>query len=83
MEGTEWAKLLANTPSYMNRESERGRLFKILPDPMLERKCSWKFKIQFLVPKKSKIKMKEQTLNSLSKRGPSYQHYQKKKKKKK
>ena len=28
---------------------------------MLERKCSWKFKIQFLVPKK--IKIKEQTLN--------------------
>ena len=27
--------------------------------------------------------MKEQTLNSLSKRGPSYQHYQKPKKKKK
>ena len=31
---------------------------------MLERKCSWKFKIQFLVPKK--IKIKEQTLNSNS-----------------
>ena len=48
----------------MNIESERGRLFKVLPDPMLERKCSWKFKIQFLVPKK--IKIKEQTLNSNS-----------------
>ncbi|KAM3701158.1 hypothetical protein ACB094_05G150600 [Castanea mollissima] len=52
----------------MNIESERGRLFKVFPDPMLERKCSWKFKIQFLVPKKIeiKIKIKEQTLNSNS-----------------